>query len=178
LALSEPEVAQREQHRQAQLIRAARFPVLKDLAAFDFSSLSTIHNPPVLDLARGDALRNAELLLMLGNPDRGHPPLATGLALAACRQGYHVRFYNAASLVNELIQVQDDLRRGIRGFSPVFPRAGDPCFQLATDLEQVRGDVNDDILLPPSISCEVFIDGGAVPDLFPFRTQSLTGGLP
>lgn len=30
LALAEPEVAQREKNRQAQLIRAARFPTLKE----------------------------------------------------------------------------------------------------------------------------------------------------
>ena len=54
LALAEQEVAQREQNRQAQLIRAARFPVLKELADVDFSCLSSVHKPQVLDLARGD----------------------------------------------------------------------------------------------------------------------------
>jgi DNA replication protein DnaC len=110
LALAEQEVAQREQNRQAQLIRAARFPVLKDLAAFDFSCLSSIHTPQILDLARGDYLRKAEPILMIGNPGLGKTHLATGLALAACRQGYKVRFYNAAGLVNELLQAQDDHR--------------------------------------------------------------------
>ena len=34
--------------------------------------------------------------------------MASSLALAACRQGQRVRFYNAAGLVNELIQAQDE----------------------------------------------------------------------
>ena len=33
-----------------------------------------------------------------------------GLALAACRQGYRVRFYNAAALVNDLLQAEDEHR--------------------------------------------------------------------
>jgi DNA replication protein DnaC len=36
--------------------------------------------------------------------------VATGLALAACRQGKRVRFYNAAGLVNELIKAQQEYR--------------------------------------------------------------------
>ncbi len=36
--------------------------------------------------------------------------VATGLALAACRQGRRVRFYNAAGLVNELIKAQQEYR--------------------------------------------------------------------
>jgi DNA replication protein DnaC len=47
---------------------------------------------------------------MLGNPGLGKTHLATSLALAACRQGYKVRFYTAAGLVNDLIQAQDDHR--------------------------------------------------------------------
>ena len=35
-------------------------------------------------------------------------------------------------------------------FSPEFPAAGDPCLQMATDLEKVRCDVNDDVPRPPA----------------------------
>src|SRR5437660_12801195 len=36
--------------------------------------------------------------------------VATGLALAACRQGRRVRFYNVATLVNDLIVAQHELK--------------------------------------------------------------------
>src|SRR5438874_1688176 len=36
--------------------------------------------------------------------------VASGLAVAACRQGRKVRFYNAAGLVNELVQAQQEYR--------------------------------------------------------------------
>ena len=45
--------------------------------------------------------------MLVGNPGLGKTHAATGLALAACRQGWKVRFYNAAGLVNELILVQE-----------------------------------------------------------------------
>ena len=87
LALAEQEVAQRAQNRQAQLIRAARFPALKELADFACSSLPQLHKPQVLELARGEYIQTAEPILMLGNPGVGNTHVATGLALAACRQG-------------------------------------------------------------------------------------------
>jgi DNA replication protein DnaC len=110
LALAEQEVAPREQNRQAQLIRTARFPALKELATFDVACLPQLPKPQVLELARADSIQKVEPMLMVGNPGLGKTHLATALALAACRQGYKVRFYTAAGLVNELIQAQDDHR--------------------------------------------------------------------
>ncbi len=108
LALAEQEVSQREENRQTQRIKAARFPVLKELADFDFSCLDGLAKQRVLDLARGSYLAKAESILMVGNPGLGKSHIATGLALAACRQGHRVRFYNAAGLVNDLIQAQNE----------------------------------------------------------------------
>lgn len=108
LALAEQEVAQREKNRIARRIKAARFPVLKELANFDFSCIPSLNKQRVLELARGGYIEKAEPIIMLGSPGLGKTHIATGLALAACRQGYKVRFYNAAGLVNELIQAQDE----------------------------------------------------------------------
>ena len=108
LALAEQEVAQREKNRQVRRIRAARFPVLKELASFDFSAIPSLNKQKVLDLARGEYIQKADSLLMVGNPGLGKTHVAIGLALTACRQGHRVRFYNAAGLVNELTQAQDE----------------------------------------------------------------------
>jgi DNA replication protein DnaC len=107
LALAELEVHQREQNLQARTIKAAHFPVLKELADFDFSCVTSPAKLSVLDLARGSYLEHAEPIILVGNPGLGKTHIATGLALAACRQGRRVRFYNAAGLVNELLQAQD-----------------------------------------------------------------------
>jgi DNA replication protein DnaC len=108
LALAEQEIAQREQNRRVRRIKAARFPVLKELADFDFSAIPSLNKQKVLDLARGEYIQKADSLLMVGNPGLGKTHVAIGLALTACRQGHRVRFYNAAGLVNELTQAQDE----------------------------------------------------------------------
>lgn len=110
LALAEQEIAQRERNRQLRTVKAARFPLLKELADFDFTCVPSLNKQQVLELAQGDYIRKAEPLLLVGNPGLGKTHVATGLALAACRQGWRVRFYNAAALVNELLQAQDEHR--------------------------------------------------------------------
>lgn len=110
LALAELEVAQRERNRQERLIRAARFPVLKELADFDFSCVPSLSKQRVLELAQGSYIRPAESILLVGNPGLGKTHVASGLALTACRQGHRVRFYNTATLVNELLQAQEERR--------------------------------------------------------------------
>ena len=108
LALAEQEVARREENRKMRRIKAARFPVLKELADFDFSCVPSLNKQRVLELTRGEYLKKAESILLVGTPGLGKTHIATSLALAACRQGQRVRFYNAAGLVNDLIQAQDE----------------------------------------------------------------------
>jgi DNA replication protein DnaC len=108
LALAEQEVAQREENRKTRRIKAARFPVLKEMADFDFSCVPGLNKQRVLELTRGEYLNKAESIILVGSPGLGKTHVATSLALAACRQGHRVRFYNAAGLVNELIQAQNE----------------------------------------------------------------------
>jgi len=110
LALAEQEILRREENLRKRRIKGARFPVLKELADFDFSRVSRLSKQRVLDLARGEYIDQAEPIMMVGNPGLGKTHIATGLALAACRQGRRVRFYTAAGLVNELILAQDEHR--------------------------------------------------------------------
>jgi len=110
LALAEQEIAQRRENRQVRLIKAARFPVLKELADFDFSCVPSLNKQQVLEWAQGGYIRQAEPILMVGNPGLGKTHLALGLAVAACRQSYKVRFYNAAALVNDLLQAEEEHR--------------------------------------------------------------------
>ncbi len=149
LALAKQEVAHWEENRKVRRIKAARFPVPKELADFDFSCVPGLNKQRVLELARGSYLDKAEPIIMVGNPGLGKTHVATGLALAACRQGHRVRFYNAAGLVNELIRAQDEhqlpkfLSTALRhrlivldelGFIPFSPTGAQLIFQFCSTL--------------------------------------------
>jgi DNA replication protein DnaC len=110
LVLAEQEVKQREANVLQKRVKMARFPLLKELADFDFSVVPSLNKAQILDLARGEYIRKHETVIFIGNPGLGKTHLSTGLALAACRQGRKVRFWTAAALVNELVQAQDEHR--------------------------------------------------------------------
>ncbi len=110
LALTEQEVNQRQLNMLQQRLKNARFPVIKELADFDFSCLPMLNKAQILDLARGEYIQQKQGLILIGNPGLGKTHLALGLAAATCREGRRVRFWTAAGLVNELIQAQDEHR--------------------------------------------------------------------
>jgi len=110
LALTEQEVNQRQLNMLQLRLKTARFPVIKELADFDFSCLPMLNKAQILDLARGEYIQQKQGLIFIGNPGLGKTHLALGLASAACRQGRRVRFWTAAGLVNELLQAQDEHR--------------------------------------------------------------------
>lgn len=149
LALAQQELAQREAHCQARRIQAAHFPLLKELADFDFAALPSLNPQQVLELAQGAYIDKAEPLLLVGNPGLGKTHIALALALAACRQGKRVRFYNAAGLVNELRAAQEVqqlpkfLNTALRqqlivldelGFIPFTPIGAQLMFQFCSTL--------------------------------------------
>lgn len=149
LALAQEEVASRDTHRIERAIHQAHFPVLKDLVDFDWSCVPSVPKTRILELAQGAYIAKAEPILLLGNPGLGKSHIATGLALAACRQGRRVRFYNAAGLVNDLIKAQQEyqLSRLMAqlgkhellvldelGFIPFTPTGAQLLFQLCSAL--------------------------------------------
>ena len=149
LALVQEEVASRDTHRIERAIHQAHFPVLKDLADFDWSCVPSVPKTRILELAQGAYITKAEPIILLGNPGLGKSHVATGLALAACRQGRRVRFYNAAGLVNDLLKAQQEyqLSRLVAqlgkyellvldelGFIPFTPTGAQLLFQLCSAL--------------------------------------------
>src|SRR5437764_6145640 len=103
-------MVQPEAHRIERAVVNAHFPVLKELAEFDWSCVPDVPKPRILDLAQGGYISRSEPVILIGNPGLGKTHVATGLALAACRQGRRVRFYNVAGLVNDLIKAQHELK--------------------------------------------------------------------
>jgi DNA replication protein DnaC len=106
LRLTELEVAARSANAVQARIRVAGFPVIKDFDTFDFTAVSSLSKPKVLELARGEWIEQRGNTCLLGSPGTGKTHLAIAIGLAACRQGRRVRFVTAASLVTRLEEAQ------------------------------------------------------------------------
>jgi DNA replication protein DnaC len=85
-------------------MHAARFPVHRDLAGFDFA-VSPVDHKLVLQLADLSFTDQAHNAVLVGGPGTGKTHLATAIGVAGItRQGKRVRFYSTVDLVNALEQ--------------------------------------------------------------------------
>jgi len=109
LALVEMEVIQREENSLKTRLSRAKFPVPKTLDTFDFTAIPSLSKQKVLQLARGDFLKNSENIIFIGNSGTGKSHLATAIGISLCRQGKAVRFFKVAELVNILLEAQETL---------------------------------------------------------------------
>src|SRR4030042_913771 len=114
LSLIEAEVTQREENARKRLIAQARFPYIRTLDQFDFSTIPSVNKAGVLELAKGDYLSKNENVVLIGNMGTGQTHTSVALGLLACQSGKKVRFYTATGLVNELLQAQDQPPPGKR----------------------------------------------------------------
>jgi DNA replication protein DnaC len=110
LALLEGEMLQREENTQKLRLSKARFPVLKTLDGFDFSAAPSLNKALVIELSRGSYIPRQENVIFIGSYGTGKTHLAISLGVCACRQGKRVRFYNTASLINDLLEAQSQFR--------------------------------------------------------------------
>lgn len=104
------EVESRREHRLQARLHSARFPSVKTLDAFDFSAIPGLPKPKVLDLARGEFIRAKENVVCLGGSGAGKTHIAIAIGLAAIEAGYRVRFIQAITLAQELLQAQQEYR--------------------------------------------------------------------
>lgn len=110
LALAEQEVLEREARRRQRRLKEAKIPVLKDLTSFNFEMIPQLNQKKIRQLLFGAYMEKAEPVILIGNPGLGKTHIATALAVAATQQMCRVRFFNAAALVNELLQAQEEGR--------------------------------------------------------------------
>ena len=104
------ELAQRRENRLQRLTRIAKFPLPKSLDTFNFNRLPNLDADRVWQLASGEFVRRCENVIAIGNPGTGKTHLAIGLGRRLCREGFKVRFYTAAQLVEELSEARESKR--------------------------------------------------------------------
>ena len=83
---------------------AAKFPVHRDLAGFDFG-ISPVDRKLVMQLADMSFTEQAHNIVLVGGPGTGKSHLATAIGVSGItRHGKRVRFYSVVDLVNALEQ--------------------------------------------------------------------------
>ena len=148
-ALLALELREREANRINRMVKTAGFQVLKTLD--DFVWKTDLELPNGLTREYMEDLRflaPKENLIFMGAVGTGKTHLATALALRACQEGRHVRFFTAASLANILLEknsrgtlnsflgtlkkveliVIDEI-----GFVPLHKEAAELLFQVISD---------------------------------------------
>ncbi len=106
--LAELEVQNRQAQGIQRRIKQAAFPVVKELADFDFSTVPKLNKKRVLDLARCQFVEQRANLVLNGAPGVGKTHLAVAIGREACRRGHKVRFFTASGLVNTYIEAREE----------------------------------------------------------------------
>lgn len=106
------ELSSRNQSAVNDRLRAARFPEVKTIDAFDFKAASGVSAQHVATLAAGDYVDRAENVVLVGPIGTGKTHLAIALGVEAARQRRHVAFFRAADLVQSLVEARDQHELG------------------------------------------------------------------
>ena len=106
--LLQAEAADRVMRSVSHQMSAAKFPVHRDLAGFDFDS-SKADQGLVRQLATLSFTDTAQNAVLIGGPGTGKTHLATAIAVSGIAlQGKRVRFYSTVDLVNALEREKHD----------------------------------------------------------------------
>jgi DNA replication protein DnaC len=87
-------------------LKAARFPIHRDLLGIDWSE-TPLTQAVIEQLATAAFMETAHNLILVGGTGTGKTHLATAIGVAAIHQSKRVRFYNAVDLVNLLEREKD-----------------------------------------------------------------------
>lgn len=147
--LLELELREREANRINRMIKTAGFHVVKTLDDFYWNPNIELPAGLTREYMTGlDFLKHRENLIFLGSVGTGKTHLATAIAMNACQQGRHARFFTAAALANLLLERNNKgtlntflgtLRKAELlvideiGFVPLHKDAAELLFQVISD---------------------------------------------
>lgn len=109
--LIEAEQTDRQVRSLRYQLKAARFPIHRDLTGIDWSE-TPLSQAQVEQLATAAFMESAHNLILVGGTGTGKTHFATALGVAAIHQGKRVRFFNTVDLVNQLEREKQQAKTG------------------------------------------------------------------
>ena len=100
-SLLQAEIAEKQARSIRYQVAAAKLPLIKEVAEFDFSG-TPINEGLVRDMATGSFLDSQRNAVLVGGTGTGKTHLSVAIALSCIRLGRRVRFYTVIDLVNRL----------------------------------------------------------------------------
>lgn len=105
------ELADRQARSLRYQLKAARFPIHRDLTGFQWDE-SPLPQAQIRQLATAAFMEQAHNLILVGGTGTGKTHIATALGVAAIHADKRVRFYNAVDLVHQLEREKDQGKAG------------------------------------------------------------------
>ena len=106
--LIDHELLNRDQNKQARLIRLARFKLMANIQDIDYQHQRNIKKDQIAHLAQTGWLDKAQNLLVTGSCGSGKTYLACAIGHNACLNGYSARYYRLSRLLLEMTQAKAD----------------------------------------------------------------------
>lgn len=107
--LLDEELVSRENNRFSRLCKKANFPVIKTFDDFSFLEAPFIPKDKINKLMDCNFIKEHTNLILIGGSGVGKTHLTTAFGVEACKKGFSVSFFTAASLGNKLVEMQDSL---------------------------------------------------------------------
>jgi len=106
--LVDHEILNRDQNKQAKLVRLARLKLRASIQDIDYRHRRNIKKEQIAQLAQTGWLDKAQNLLITGPCGSGKTYLACALGHNACLNGYSTRYYRLSRLLLEMTQAKAD----------------------------------------------------------------------
>ena len=100
-SLLQAEIAEKQARSIRYQVAAAKLPLIKEIADFDFSD-TPINEGLVRDMVTGSFLDSQRNAVLVGGTGTGKTHLSVAIALSCIRLGRRVRFFTVIDLVNRL----------------------------------------------------------------------------
>lgn len=104
------EVETRAQKRLSTRLRQAKFPEVKTVEAFEFTSIPKLPRTTIVSLTECKFIQKRENIISVGQSGTGKTHISIAIGVAAIQQGFKVRFIKVSDLIQELLRAESEYR--------------------------------------------------------------------